>query len=562
MTPDSPVIAELRPLLDALCDQTITPEQLQHLEELVLTHPEAEAFYVQYMSFAADVARAAARLPRPAQQAAKSSENATAPTEPRPATDAARAVKRWRLSLAWCVAGFMGLAAVLLLVLGVWPRNQSVTLRNAAPPAVIEPSDDTVAVLLSTHHAQWEDTGMPGHAGAPLPPGRLLLKSGYAQIEFYNGATVILQGPAEFRLISRTEGYCASGKLRAVVPPQAQGFRIGSPTLNLIDRGTEFALDVEDKKTAVHVFQGKVELYDPTTKSEATPRKELKKGEGVAVAPAGVMAPIDPPKPGEFLTASELADQSAKEVIRRQQEWLRASEVLRQDPDLLFYSTFQGEEQWTRTLLDISRNAQQPHNGAIVGCVWGPGRWQGRQGLEFKRVSDRVRVNIPGEFRSLTFAAWVRPDALPNQNNSLLMADGWDVGKPHWQIGSDGTVILGVQGPPEYQTPNLRGAHYHAPAVITPERFGRWVHLAVVYDREAHQVAHYVDGRQVTLEPTWFDVPLRLGNAEIGNWNVAGYRNKTPIRNFNGGIDEFLMFSRALNAEEVARLYASGRPGS
>src|SRR5207245_45590 len=48
---------ELRGLLDALCEETITPEQVARLEELVLRHPEAEAFYVQYMALYADLAR-------------------------------------------------------------------------------------------------------------------------------------------------------------------------------------------------------------------------------------------------------------------------------------------------------------------------------------------------------------------------------------------------------------------------------------------------------------------------------------------------------------------------
>ena len=59
-----------------------------------------------------------------------------------------------------------------------------------------------------------------------------------------------------------------------------------------------------------------------------------------------------------------------------------------------------------------------------------------------------------------------------------------------------------------------------------------------------------------------FDAPLRLGNVELGNWNVAGYRNKNPVRNFNGCIDVFLLFSRPLSGGEVARLTAAGRPGS
>ena len=55
MTPESPVIAELQPLLDALVEECITPEQLRRLEELVLMHPEAEAHYIRFTTFYADL---------------------------------------------------------------------------------------------------------------------------------------------------------------------------------------------------------------------------------------------------------------------------------------------------------------------------------------------------------------------------------------------------------------------------------------------------------------------------------------------------------------------------
>ncbi len=64
MTPESPIIVELRSLLDALCEETITPEQLQRLEELVLTLPEAEAFYLRFMNFYADLIGHVTGLPQ------------------------------------------------------------------------------------------------------------------------------------------------------------------------------------------------------------------------------------------------------------------------------------------------------------------------------------------------------------------------------------------------------------------------------------------------------------------------------------------------------------------
>ena len=195
------------------------------------------------------------------------------------------------------------------------------------------------------------------------------------------------------------------------------------------------------------------------------------------------------------------------------------------------------------------------HDGVIVGCAWVTGRWPGKQGLEFKRVSDRVRLHVPGEFDSITLATWVRVDALANLNNALFMADGCEPGEFHWQVGDAGKLVLGVRGPSK--APN---AHYHAFGVFTPERLGQWVHLAVVYDRDAGQVTHYVDGRAAARLPIEFDTPLRIGDAEIGNWNSASRRNDNPVRYLSGCIDEFMLFSRALADEEIERLSEYGRP--
>jgi hypothetical protein len=56
-----------------------------------------------------------------------------------------------------------------------------------------------------------------------------------------------------------------------------------------------------------------------------------------------------------------------------------------------------------------------------------------------------------------------------------------------------------------------------------------------------------------------FIVPLRLGNAEIGNWNISAYHNRQPIRSLSGCVDEFLLFSRALRDQEIEQLYTHGR---
>ena len=53
---------------------------------------------------------------------------------------------------------------------------------------------------------------------------------------------------------------------------------------------------------------------------------------------------------------------------------------------------------------------------------------------------------------------------------------------------------------------------------------------------------------------------LCLGTAEVGNWNLASHRNRTPVRFLTGAIDEMMLYSSALSDEDVARLYEHGRP--
>jgi hypothetical protein len=70
-----------------------------------------------------------------------------------------------------------------------------------------------VAVLASSVDAAWADAGAARSPGAVLQPGTVLkLTAGAAQVEFYSGARLILQGPAEVEVRSETEAYCRVGR--------------------------------------------------------------------------------------------------------------------------------------------------------------------------------------------------------------------------------------------------------------------------------------------------------------------------------------------------------------
>lgn len=81
--------------------------------------------------------------------------------------------------------------------------------------------------------------------------------------------------------------------------------------------------------------------------------------------------------------------------------------------------------------------------------------------------------------------------------------------------------------------------------VFTPERFGRWLHLAVVFDPAAKEVRHYANGGLLARLPLKDASPLKLGIAELGNWNDRR-TGSVAIRHLSGAMDEFALWDRAL----------------
>ena len=396
--------------------------------------------------------------------------------------------------------------------------------------------------------AQWSSRAEAPRAGAPLDPGWLRLKSGLAQVVFYSGARVVIEGPAEFQIISPSEASCRAGKLTVEVPPQARGFRIATPQMDVTDLGTAFGLDVKTVATELHVFKGSVEF-----RSSGTAKQTLREGAG-AVAESSRPPRLITAEEAAFTSLLELRDKSVAADSSRYDRWRAASVRLSQDPSLLVHFDFEHGARSDWQLRNATSQASAVPDGTIVGCQWVEGRWPTKPALEFRGVSDRVRLNVPGEFDSLTLAAWVRVQGLDRQFNSLLMCDGFDAGTLHWLIRDDGVLSLTVIGsdPANYQIVASRPA-------LPLDQFGMWVHLAVVLDGNAKRVSHYLNGHMVWEKALKIHSPFRIGTAELGNWNGRGFPANDPfmIRNFSGAMDEFCLFSRALPGAELHALYSS-----
>ena len=192
------------------------------------------------------------------------------------------------------------------------------------------------------------------------------------------------------------------------------------------------------------------------------------------------------------------------------------------------------------------------------------GRWQKKEALEFKRPGDRVRLNLDGTYHALTLACWVKVDSVDKKYNSLLLTDGYDNGEPHWQIYEDGSLMFSIMyRPAEAARSAKHNQMFYSRPVFTADSLGRWHHLAVTYDNTSGEVIQYFDSQEVGREISTLHQPGRdivFGPCEIGNWGLPTQGHQFPIRNLNGAIDEFAIYSAALNASEVRNLYDHGKP--
>jgi FecR protein len=107
---------------------------------------------------------------------------------------------------------------------------------------------------------------------------RIQLEAGVARLRLDEIGSVVIEGPADFRMIGPKRARLDAGRIRVrVCEETGKGFTIETPDGEVVDLGTEFGLDVSNKqKTGLVVFQGAVDLKikdDPSAKGGASSQR-------------------------------------------------------------------------------------------------------------------------------------------------------------------------------------------------------------------------------------------------------------------------------------------------
>ncbi|MCE3015213.1 MAG: FecR domain-containing protein [Pirellula sp.] len=144
------------------------------------------------------------------------------------------------------------------------------------------PSEDKQqdAMFTSMAHSRFLGEYSPPIGSSVKRMKEYVLRSGSVELSFSNGAEVIIVGPSVFRVASADSLILTSGSCSVHAPEGAEGFFVDTPSIRVVDRGTRFALSVEDASGAeVHVVEGAADVYpidsmhtgDVTAESHALP---------------------------------------------------------------------------------------------------------------------------------------------------------------------------------------------------------------------------------------------------------------------------------------------------
>ena len=154
-------------------------------------------------------------------------------------------------------------AAMLLIVL----LRSNETGVNGASTAI---ANLGIATIAFQSNAAWEEFGLS--KGDSLDVGIFQLDVGIARLDFSSGASITLQGPTKFEIMSSAQTRLHCGILTAQIPESAAGFEVFTPAMDVTDLGTAFGVAVAaNGETDVCVFEGKVEVSS-SGKEQTVPR--------------------------------------------------------------------------------------------------------------------------------------------------------------------------------------------------------------------------------------------------------------------------------------------------
>jgi hypothetical protein len=416
----------------------------------------------------------------------------------------------------------LGIAALIMLSLGLamllWKKESRAGTWGDAIAKIEFLSED--ARFGSDHQ-------LPRKPGSPLGKGWVQLERGTIHLVFRSGARVEVNGPAALGIDTPLRAYLDFGRVDVYAPETARDFTISTESMEVVDLGTRFQVDVDprSRESEVSVIEGLVDLHLGSRGAERR-IQPLEAGYAARVDASGKMVEI---------TAGPVTHaQPAKDATQLMAHW--TFDTLGAEGRIADAST----HQWDGLL----RAETQPD---LVSGVHG-------QALSFTRdtyVDLSEHLAAISTLNAFTFAAWVRD---PEDPLAMLFSLSGDSERHRVQVylasrfvrfgWQDGLHFDSISGRVDGWTP------------------GQWYHVAVTV---AGSVAHlYRDGELIASGSVGSNIGTPISNPSLVNNAAHAYLGRledgrqgadSAPQWITGHLDDVQLYAGALSQQAVQFIF-------
>ena len=374
--------------------------------------------------------------------------------------------------------------------------------------------------------------------GEGLPSGDYTLNSGLLELKYSHGVKVVLEAPITFTLKDDLNLELSQGRITAKVPENVKGFAIKTPTGNIVDQGTAYAVWVDEHSIGqVHVFEGDLVVTS----------KNAKKEDGLHLS--GGEATIVSSDMNSASSIDLLRDRFVRQLEEPESEY---SQIVMENNPVLYFPMQPSEN--GVTLNDISKTGLQGTIHAAIGRpLWTAGR-----------IGTCIRFEGP------TKKGYAVVKDYPKTTNNTLSGAGWvyALSRPMWAsimknwAGVHGQFHFGLydqEGCLEIHIEDADGEELFVKDSI-PVPLNEWHHVAFVADGKMLRL--YRNGEEVDAAPYTSIFTNDKVNALAIGTKLNIKEVPTPFTKYrsdwHGRLDELSLFNHPISADVIEKMYHAG----
>lgn len=444
----------------------------------------------------------------------------------------------------------LAMAASIIFVFStawiIWNRRSHFESTMARLPADWE-SREVIAKFTKNcgAHLLIEDGQCESKVDDAIRTGFYSVKEGFVQLDFINGVEVIIESPASFEIKSPLRLKLANGQLSARVSEAAHGFIVETSNSEIVDHGTEFAVDVDiDQSTEVHVFEGEVEVRPKSSAtSSTTATNEIIRVKLVSNQATRLVSTTSVPQGIDIDTERFVRDLSEPLPLH--------SNIVRGFTPVTYFRMVVSPDGESLENKGVYKTPGQVYRNKMRRPPFGPGHIGSALRLggpesEAYAVLPHYR---PAKKNKLTVSAWVRADSRPNWASIAKSWSDETMGQFHLGLfNMDGDLEVRIHDS-DGKTVELREE--------TPFPLSTWQHIAFVVDdttvtlyRNAVPVASAACHGVSTVAPKALGIGVKLNHdGTAPSTNDPGF--------WHGGIDELAIFHESFSTSQIQELYES-----